>query len=120
MWAWVLAVTQTDILARQPILTFSINSIGHVETPPVPHGHCSRREKAARPHRPPKRIKYMRRTTSLQRDARAKVNDDDQMGPLPGHLEVLSGLQARSLIGTRYADFIRASGYRHRAQRPDT
>jgi hypothetical protein len=24
------------------------------------------------------------------------------------------------LIGTRHADFIRASGYRHRAQRPDT
>lgn len=29
-----------------------------------------------------------------RRDARAEVNDDDQMGPLPGHPEVVLGRQA--------------------------
>jgi hypothetical protein len=34
----------------------------------------------------------MRRLTSSRTNARAEVSDDDRMGPLQGHPEVLSGL----------------------------
>lgn len=62
--------------------------------PPEPHGHCSRREKATRPHRLSERRRYKRRSTSPQTNARAQVDVDDRKGPLPGHPEALSGLQS--------------------------
>jgi hypothetical protein len=54
------------------------------------------------------------------RNAGAEVNDDDQTGPQPCPPRgVVRAFERVDLIGTRFADFIRASGHMHRANRPD-